>query len=180
LRSEIDSPILNKSIPQTEKKSQGERNFSLKGSRDASSKRTSKFLDAVEDLQKGKQGASERLAKYVDSGMIRTDEYDELIEKYGAISRGERPHRDVQVPKKTSKDKKVSQTVRTILEAGATPDEAVPTIEKMVEDGIFSYETYSDKQAINDADSYIKCHLGTYIFWRLFVARQGVSPVPLA
>ena len=69
---------------------------------------------------------------------------------------GENPHRGVQVPRKTAKDKKVSQTVRTILEAKATPDEALPTIEKMVEDGIFSYDTYTDKQAITDAEEHIK------------------------
>lgn len=130
--------------------------FSLKGGTDVSPKRTAEYLDAVEAVQKGKKGASERLAKYVDSGMIRTEEYEKLIKKYGAINAGERPSRDIQVPKKTAKDKKVSQTVRTILEAKATPDEAVPTIEKMVEDGVFSYDAYTDKQAINDAESYIK------------------------
>ncbi len=67
------------------------------------------------------------------------DEWLDKIKEYGAIPVGENPHREIQVPKRTAKDKKVSQTVRTILEAKATPDEAVPTIEKMVEDGIFSY-----------------------------------------
>ncbi len=112
--------------------------------------------DTIADAQKGKKGAAERLAKYVDAGMIRTKTYDELIEKYGVIPTGERPHRDVQVPTKSGKNKKVSQTVRTILEAEATPDEAVPTIEKMVEDGIFSYDVYTDKQAIADSEAYIK------------------------
>ncbi|MBO5453745.1 MAG: hypothetical protein J6A69_07265 [Clostridia bacterium] len=41
-----------------------------------------------------------------------------------------------------------------MLEAGVTPDEAVPTIEKMVEDGVFSYDTYTDEQAIKDAEDY--------------------------
>ncbi len=63
-------------------------------------------------------------------------DWNALLEKYGAIPKGENPARDVVVPKKTSDDKKVSQTVRTILEAKATPDEALPSIEKMVEDGI--------------------------------------------
>lgn len=80
----------------------------------------------------------------------------ELVEKYGAIPTGENPHRDVQVPRKTEKNKKVSQTVRTILEAKVTPDEALPSIEKMVEDGIFSYDTYTDKEAITDAEEHIK------------------------
>ena len=80
----------------------------------------------------------------------------ELVEKYGAIPSGENPAREVQVPKKTADGRKVSQTVRTILEAKATPDEAVPTIEKMVEDGIFSYDVYTDKQALDEANSNIK------------------------
>lgn len=100
--------------------------------------------------------SNNKLHRYVDKGIITTEKYNELVETYGAIPNGERPHREVQVPKKTAKDKKVSQTVRTILEAKATPDEAVPTIEKMVEDGVFSYDVYTDKQAIEDSDSYIK------------------------
>lgn len=70
---------------------------------------------------------------------------DDLIAEYGEIEPGEKPAREIHIPKKTAKDKKVSQTVRTILEAEATPDEAVPTIEKsslsefnIVGDGGFS------------------------------------------
>ena len=99
---------------------------------------------------------NKKLDKYVDEGIITTEKYDELVKTYGVIPEGEKPHRAVQVPQKTAEDKKVSQTVRTILEAKATPDEFVPTIEKMVEDGIFSYDAYTDEQAIKDADSYIK------------------------
>lgn len=115
------------------------KDFSLKDSVDVSPKKTTEYLDAVEDVQKGKKGAAERLAKYVDEGMIRTEAYEQLVEKYGSIPKGEKPHRDESVPAKTEKDKKVSQTVRTILEAKATPDELVPTVGKMVEDGVFSY-----------------------------------------
>ena len=130
--------------------------FSLKGGIQNPSNWTTEFLDTVEDVRNGKKNATSRLYKYVKDGTISTKAYEEMIETYGAIPTGERPHRDVQVPKKTGKNKKVSQTVRTILEAKATPDEAVPTIEKMVEDGVFSYDAYTDKQAINDAESYIK------------------------
>ena len=129
------------------------KSFSLKGGISPM-----ELLNTIGDAQKGKKGAAEKLAKYVESGMIRTKTYDELVEKYGVIPSGERPHREVQVPRKTGKNKKVSQTVRTILEAKATPDEAVPTIEKMVEDGIFSYDVYTDKAAIEDGENYIKTH----------------------
>ena len=132
--------------------------FSLKGGIQNPSKWTTEFLDTVEDVRDGKKNATSRLYKYVKDGTISTKAYEEMIETYGAIKKGENPHRDVTVPKKTADDKKVSQTVRTILEAKATPDEAVPTIEKMVEDGVFSYDAYTDKQAINDAEAYIKEH----------------------
>ena len=44
---------------------------------------TAKFLDAVEDLQKGKKGAAERLYKFVENGRISVKDYKELIEQYG-------------------------------------------------------------------------------------------------
>ena len=128
--------------------------FSLKEA--PTTKAEKKFLNTVADVESGKKGAKERLYKYVDSGVIPTEVYDNYVKQYGAIPTGERPHREVQVPQKTAENKKVSQTVRTILEAQATPDEAVPTIEKMVEDGIFSYDVYTDKQAIADSEAYIK------------------------
>ncbi len=127
-----------------------DRDYSLKSGVSAT-----ELLDTIDDMRNGKQKAVSTLSEYVERGAISTELYEELIEKYGALPKGEKPHRDIQVPKKTAKDKKVSQTVRTILEAKATPDEALPTIEKMVEEGTFSYDVYTDKQAINDADSYI-------------------------
>lgn len=83
--------------------------------------------------------------------------YENLVEKFGAIEPGEDPRaRDIQVPKQTEEGKKVSRTVRTILEAGSTTDEMVPTIKKMVEDGEFSYEVASDKAAIETAEATIR------------------------
>ena len=82
--------------------------------------------------------------------------YQGMLSDYGAIDPGENPYRDVQVPKRTADNKKVSQTVRTILEAQATPDAALPKIEEMVARGEFSYEVYGDKKAISDAESYIR------------------------
>lgn len=82
--------------------------------------------------------------------------YEALKEKYGYIPAGERAYREVQVPKKTADDKYVSRTIRTVLEAKATPDAMVPTLERMVAKGEFSYDRYTDKQAISDAESRIK------------------------
>lgn len=82
--------------------------------------------------------------------------YANMIEEYGSFDAGETPAREVRVPKKTGKNEKVSQTVRTILEAKATPDEVMPDIERLVADGTFSYEAYGDEQAVKDAEATIK------------------------
>lgn len=80
----------------------------------------------------------------------------ELVEQYGKIPEGERPFRNVEVPERTSRNRRVSQTARTVLEAEATPDTLVPSIEEMVADGDFSYETYTDDAAMEDAQTSIK------------------------
>lgn len=87
---------------------------------------------------------------------IPEENYEALKEKYGYIPAGERAYREVQVPKKTADDKYVSRTIRTVLEAKATPDAMVPTLERMVAKEEFSYDRYTDKQAISDAESRIK------------------------
>ena len=81
---------------------------------------------------------------------------DEYIKKYGPIPKGERASRDVELPQQTGESEKVSRTVRTVMEAKATPDEALPSIEKLAAAGKFSYEVYSDKQAISDAAAQIE------------------------
>lgn len=80
----------------------------------------------------------------------------EYVKKYGAIPKGETPSREIVMPRKTGDGKNLSKTVRTILEAGATPDEMIPSIEKLAARGDFSYDTYTDKQAISDAERGIK------------------------
>jgi len=128
------------------------RGYSGKSSRDTSGNRIKYALD--------KNGMWEMEHIFEnddpDAEAAMMQEWEALLDKYGAIPSGENPHRDVQVPKKTAKNKKVSQTVRTILEAKATPDEALPAIEKMVEDGVFSYDAYTDKKAIKDSEDYLK------------------------
>lgn len=81
---------------------------------------------------------------------------DTYIRKYGEMPAGENAERAVRLPKKTSDKESISQTVRTILEAKATPDDLTPTIEEMALRGEFSYEAYSDKNAIADATAEIK------------------------
>lgn len=111
-----------------------------------------------------------------DRQVVR-EAYDNLIKEYGAIPAGETPAREVQVAKKTAGGKKVSQTVRTVLEAGATPEEAIPTIEQMVTDGDFSYDVYSDQRAIADAKAKIERdgYTGALADWLESMSKGEVS-----
>lgn len=80
------------------------------------------------------------------------EDLDRMVEDYGEMKPGEKPYRDITLPNKTEKNKNVSQTVRTVLEAKATPDEMVDNIEELVSKGEFSYEVYGDEKAIKDAE----------------------------
>ena len=83
-------------------------------------------------------------------------EYGELLKTYGEIKRGERPAREIEVPRKTEEDRHVSQTIRTVLEAEATPDAAVPTIQQLIAQGDFSYDVITDKAAMAGAERSIR------------------------
>ena len=83
-------------------------------------------------------------------------EYGELLKVYGEIKRGERPARDIVVPQRTEKNRHVSQTIRTALEAEVTPDAAVPTIQELIAQGEFSYERITDKAALAEAENTIR------------------------
>lgn len=80
----------------------------------------------------------------------------ELVKRYGAMPTGENPFRDIVLPKKTAKELKISQTVRTILEAKATPEVMVPSIQELAADGTYSYQSYSDEAALSDAGAKIR------------------------
>ena len=74
------------------------------------------------------------------------DAYQRLVKEYGAIVKGENPARDISVPRRTTANDKVSESVRTIMEAEATPDERLPTIQAAVVDQRASYVPVSNSQ----------------------------------
>lgn len=76
---------------------------------------------------------------------------EQLRTQYGTIPPGEQPAREANVPKRTRKNDRISQTVRTVLEGKATPDAIVPTIQEAIARGDFSYESFTDKMAIDQA-----------------------------
>ena len=82
-------------------------------------------------VKEAREGGKSEEAVQADIRALVQESYQRMAEQYGTIPTGERPTREVRIPRKTSEDKKVSQTVRTILEAGATPEELVPNLEKL-------------------------------------------------
>lgn len=84
------------------------------------------------------------------------DPYTNLQGRYGTIPEGENPSRVVDVPAKTSDKFKVSLTARTVMEAAATPDSALPDIAQLVVDGRLSYMPISNKQRAVMAESKIR------------------------
>ncbi|MBO5715604.1 MAG: hypothetical protein J6S23_04325 [Clostridia bacterium] len=79
-----------------------------------------------------------------------------LVQKYGSIEPGEKPFREVSVPARTNKGNKVSQTVRTAMEAEATSDEMVERLTEEVVKGGFSYIPITDAESKKYADDTIK------------------------
>lgn len=84
------------------------------------------------------------------------DPYTNLQGRYGTLPEGENPSRIVDVPAKTSDKSKVSLTARTVMEAAATPDSALPDIAQLVVDGRLSYMPISNKQRAVMAENKIK------------------------
>lgn len=75
-----------------------------------------------------------------------------LTEEYGAIKPGEKAARVVEVPRKTNDGNKVSQTVRTAIEASATSDEMAETLKAEIVKGTFTYIPITDTKAKAYAD----------------------------
>lgn len=105
------------------------------------------------------------------------EQMEAYAKAYGKIKTGENPVRDVTIPKRTTPKTKVSMTVRTVAEAGATPEEFVPTIENLVDAHEFDYTPYSDKKAIANADRIAaeKGWSATLTDWVKEVSAGGVS-----
>ena len=137
----------DRSIPQPGGKSNPK--FSLKGS-DQLTREIDRLMKQVQDGTRSEAEVRQEIRGLVD------EVYQGMVEQYGSIKPGEKPAREVRVPRRTADDRKVSQTVRTILEAEATPDAAVQNIEELTATGVFSYETYTDKAAIADAENTIR------------------------
>ena len=107
-------------------------------------------------VKEAREGGRSEEAVQADIRALVQESYQRMAEQYGTIPTGERPAREARVPRRTAEDRVVSQTVRTVLEAGATPETAIPNIEELTARGVFSYTRYTDKQAMEDAEGVIR------------------------
>ena len=107
-------------------------------------------------VKEAREGGKSEEAVQADIRELVQESYQRMAEQYGTIPAGERPAREARVPRRTAEDRVVSQTVRTVLEAGATPEAAIPNIEELTARGVFSYTRYTDKQAMEDAEGVIR------------------------
>jgi|GEM_PF-5860537 len=118
--------------------------------------RTDISPDSQGNQERENQGAGKGIsAQKASISRIPRETLDSQIEQYGQMKPGENPAREVALPKRTSKNKHVSQTVRNILEAKATPEELVGVLEEMTADEEFSNERYSNKEAVEKANQRI-------------------------
>lgn len=107
-------------------------------------------------VKEAREGGRSEEAVQADIRALVQESYQRMAEQYGTIPAGERPAREARVPRRTAEERVVSQTVRTVLEAGATPEAAIPNIEELTARGVFSYTRYTDKQAMEDAEGVIR------------------------
>lgn len=169
LPSHLNGTPFADSIPNSDENSNGQNSLKTKS-------RTGDLVKAIEDIERNRGSKTE--AEVQAEIQRAVEEYrEQLIEDYGELPAGERPAREVHIPKKTSEREKVSQTVRTVLEAKATPDELLPDIERLVAEEQFSYESYGDEQAIRDAEETIrdKSTARAYADWRDDIRKGVVS-----
>ena len=93
---------------------------------------------------------------YADKSDGTSEAWNEALEMYGAIKKGEIPSRDINVPKNRANGEPISWFARTALEAGITPNEIVDDFKREIMFGKMAHEVISDKQAEEKAVVKIK------------------------
>lgn len=79
-----------------------------------------------------------------------------MVERYGAIKRGEAPARDVEIPKQTNDETRTRQFVRTAAEASQVPDSFINGITQDVMNDVYAYVPISNNEAMNRAVSTVE------------------------
>ena len=105
--------------------------------------------NSMQNSENDAQTENGRHSIVIDPETVR--EWEEKLKKYGAIPKGEKPVRDISVPKKSVPNKYVSQFARTMMESKAMPDVWQGEFEKLILDGKMSHERLSNDTLIEEA-----------------------------
>ena len=116
------------------------------------------LFDAFEtmDLSKRIAEVMSEIEASVGAAKSGFDPYSHLQNEYGTVEPGEKPARTVDLPKQTKDDNKVGQTPRTVMEAEATPESRIESIEQAVVDHKFSYKEGHNKIMVRRAEAAIR------------------------
>ena len=110
-----------------------------------------KFLEKQnKKLMASKQKTKEKVKRASEVRNIPTytdPELKRLVEQYGAIPKGEKPMRNVEMPSQTSDNKKLSRFARTVMESGAIDDNMADDLKEAVLKEAMSYVPKTDKAA---------------------------------
>ena len=90
------------------------------------------------------------------TGESTSDNYEELGKQYGTIPPGEKATRETNTPKRTAPGNKVSQGVRNVQEADATPESRLQDIQAAVADGKFSFVSVANESLAKTAEAEIE------------------------
>jgi len=107
----------------------------------------------MDEIETAADETSGRKYSLAEKGTPAPDpDYQQMVEKYGAVPEGEKPHgREVQVPASTDGKDAVSQYARTLMEAPQTPEEFLPAFQQQVKNGLFSHDPVRDKDSLDRA-----------------------------
>lgn len=113
---------------------------------------------AIQDLELSRRIAEvmSEIEASVGAAQSGFDPYSHLQNEYGTMEPGEKPARTVDLPKQTKDDNKVGQTPRTVMEAEATPESRIESIEQAVVDHKFSYKEGHNKIMVRRAEAAIR------------------------
>lgn len=115
-----------------------------------------KERQAIKDNGLGKVVNGVDLTEKYSTGTELDNKIADLVAEHGAIDKGEKFAKNIDVPKKSSEGKNVRSYVRTVLESSVITNDMVQGIEQSILDEAMSYEPVGDNMALHSAESAIK------------------------
>ena len=94
--------------------------------------------------------------KNVNPKLSVSDDFDNLVDEYGAIPEGMNAERDIAVPKRTSENQFTSYVARSIMEKGSVDNATLEQIKEQVVNEALSHKRWSDEEALDYAQKQLE------------------------